>query len=416
MSALAATPDAYGGNGPLVLRVTWSLLAIATVLILIRTYIRLRLVSGGSLWSLFWAYCAWGPGVAAAVAITIGTHAGFGNHVQIVEEVGDPAKAGLYQWIWSACTSISLPIARFSVVAFLLDVQGRTHRSQRWIMFMLAGVGFVLNFVIVFIFFFQCDPPRKLWEPKTPGSCPLTQANYGVGTTSGGKQIDLGSFRASSAGWADHADLCIVLAWGAVTDLYLALWPVFLIYNLQIPVRLKVLLCTLMGLGVFTAVCSVVRTVKLKVVTGSKDPTYDAASLVIWGTVEDWIILIVSSVPAIWPCVQKILRLVNTSIGKKIISSKFLPSGGLDRPSAAVTSPDSSRSANGKRRFQYLGSSSSNTKSYDLEEDGIAMTQDIMVKHEDFDEGRDNDAHGVSNFDWRSLPAQAQAAKVSERI
>lgn len=49
-------------------------------------------------------------------------------------------------------------------------------------------------------------------------------------------------------------------AWGAAADLVLALYPAYLIWNLQMRLRLKIILICLMGLGVFTAVASLIKT------------------------------------------------------------------------------------------------------------------------------------------------------------
>ena len=137
--------------------------------------------------------------------------------------------------------------------------------------------------------------------------------------------------------------------------------------------------------------------------------------------VEDWIILIVSSVPAIWPLVQKGLRLVNNKVGKRVFGSKFLTGGTPSKPSGHITSGQSSHARSPERgnwsnikRFRHLGTSSSATKDYDVEEDGIAMTQDIMVKHDEIDSGADIEANASSNFDWRGPPQPA--AKVNEPI
>jgi uncharacterized membrane protein len=48
-------------------------------------------------------------------------------------------------------------------------------------------------------------------------------------------------------------DDVMFLAWSAVTDLLLAIYPVFIIWNLRTPRKRKVIISVLMGFGVFSA-------------------------------------------------------------------------------------------------------------------------------------------------------------------
>ena len=51
--------NAYGDNGPVVVKFVWSLIGVYTVLLALRTYVRLRLVRQGGLASLILAYVAY---------------------------------------------------------------------------------------------------------------------------------------------------------------------------------------------------------------------------------------------------------------------------------------------------------------------------------------------------------------------
>lgn len=62
-------------------------------------------------------------------------------------------------------------------------------------------------------------------------------------------------------------------AWNAATDVVLALYPIGILYKLRIPSKLKIGLGFLLGLGMFTAVCSIIKTVEFKAVAASEDPT-----------------------------------------------------------------------------------------------------------------------------------------------
>ena len=55
---------------------------------------------------------------------------------------------------------------------------------------------------------------------------------------------------------------CTSGAWGAFTDLCLATYPIYLVQDLQMQKRIKLLVSVLMGLGVFSAICSIITTKK----------------------------------------------------------------------------------------------------------------------------------------------------------
>lgn len=50
---------AYGGLGPTLLGVSWMEFSITTVIVALRAYTKVKLVSRGGSWALFWAVCAW---------------------------------------------------------------------------------------------------------------------------------------------------------------------------------------------------------------------------------------------------------------------------------------------------------------------------------------------------------------------
>lgn len=54
--------SAYGGKGPQLLGVSWSLTGLTTIIIALRTYVRFfmqREEYDKKSWDLFWAYAAW---------------------------------------------------------------------------------------------------------------------------------------------------------------------------------------------------------------------------------------------------------------------------------------------------------------------------------------------------------------------
>ena len=52
------------------------------------------------------------------------------------------------------------------------------------------------------------------------------------------------------------------LGWNAASDLSLALWPIAIVRRLQIPLKKKIGVCALMGMGVVAAALSIARAVE----------------------------------------------------------------------------------------------------------------------------------------------------------
>lgn len=68
-------------------------------------------------------------------------------------------------------------------------------------------------------------------------------------------------------------DLLIAVAWSAATDLILAAYPIIVFWNLQMPLRLKVGLCLLMGTGVFSCICACLKIYQIDRVNNVQDRT-----------------------------------------------------------------------------------------------------------------------------------------------
>ncbi|KAL9086439.1 MAG: hypothetical protein Q9159_004151 [Coniocarpon cinnabarinum] len=135
-------PQAYGGYGPMNVKFVWSMIGLYTIILGIRTYISLRIVRGGGQLSLVLAYVAWLWGIAGAALCTQQMYKGMGNHLKTVTAAGtNISELIFYQWIYHSVQTTAFPIARFSVLAFLLDVQGPTHHIMRRALIAMCSLG-----------------------------------------------------------------------------------------------------------------------------------------------------------------------------------------------------------------------------------------------------------------------------------
>ncbi|OQN97273.1 hypothetical protein B0A48_16815 [Cryoendolithus antarcticus] len=139
----------------------------------------------------------------------------------------------------------------------------------------LMGFIIISHFACTLVIILQCRPFRKSFEASIPGSClPLYPT------------------------W--NATAAITIA----CDIIIFLLPVPVFAKLQIDRRRKLGLIFLFVLGLFTTICSVMRMLQIRQV--AKDG--NNSTLVIWGTAEINVGIILTCLPTLVPLFRKHLR------------------------------------------------------------------------------------------------------------
>lgn len=90
------------------------------------------------------------------------------------------------------------------------------------------------------------------------------------------------SSRSVSAANTWYTNTNSIIAVFALADIVCALLPLGFIRALKRPTREKVVLGVLMGIGVFAALCSIMRAITYAKFLSSTDPAYHSADVVIW--------------------------------------------------------------------------------------------------------------------------------------
>ncbi|KAL4783632.1 hypothetical protein BJX76DRAFT_357780 [Aspergillus varians] len=278
----APSQDYYGGHGPGVVGVSIFFCCVATILIALRIYTYAVLVRNKGGWALVWAVVAWGLGLASTVLYCLAAKYGLGNHQSIVATAPHIDTALLFEWIAANTIYFSIAFAKISILMFILQVQGNANRFGKWLLIVVVTVNFICYIITVPINFVQCSPTRKLWQQTIPGNCDgVDRAFY----------------------WATFTG-----AWGTMADFLLACYPGVMIWNLKLRLRLKLTISILMGLGLVTGVCSLIKTIEFGRLRAVKDATYAIAPLMIYGMTEMWVVLIASSGAPLWPLARHVAR------------------------------------------------------------------------------------------------------------
>ena len=104
----------------------------------------------------------------------------------------------------------------------------------------------VIAMISIFVVFFQCDPPRMLWDPTIGGTCWSPDVFDGY--------------------------QYFVSAYTTLTDIILAIVPVSVFWKLQMPLSTKVNVCIMMSLTLLSAIFTIVKATYLHLFTDHTDP------------------------------------------------------------------------------------------------------------------------------------------------
>ena len=198
---------------------------------------------------------------------------GAGRHYETLDSL-EKVMAVKLNWVSQPFTIFSCGVGKISIALLLLRIMPKNKIRERFL-YTLITLLVIINTICVAFIFGQCSPARKLWEPSINGSCLKPYV-----------QQDVGFFQAS---------------FSAFSDFLLALFPLVIIYNLQMKLAIKVGLGCAMSLGLFATGAAIVKTIQLEDLTARDDYTYDTVNLVIWFSTEMYTVIIAACVPTLRP-------------------------------------------------------------------------------------------------------------------
>ncbi|KAF2178249.1 hypothetical protein K469DRAFT_600191, partial [Zopfia rhizophila CBS 207.26] len=167
---------------------------------------------------------------------------------------------GMFLWLAMMCAKVSI---------LLLYLRLSPYKYFRGITYGLLAIVIVYGFLGSFEFLFACQPIAKYWNHTIAhGSC-FNQSVF----------------------WLSNA------AANSATDIIMVFLPIFMLWNVRIPIRQKIGLMAIFMTGSFVSVTSIIRLyyqVKLK---GAKDGSWKAFTTAVWSTAELHVGLICTSLP-----------------------------------------------------------------------------------------------------------------------
>jgi hypothetical protein len=116
--------------------------------------------------------------------VTSNAHMGGFKHLIYI----DPSKlmqVGINNYAIQGLGIFAFGSAKLSVGYLILRLLPPAAKWRKWSVFFVIWFTFGFNMVFIFITFFQCSPPRALWNPTVPHTCwdPVAVANADYGGT-----------------------------------------------------------------------------------------------------------------------------------------------------------------------------------------------------------------------------------------
>ncbi|KAI0153242.1 integral membrane protein [Xylariaceae sp. FL1272] len=270
--------DAWAAEdkGPAIIQACWSVIAVSTLFVIARLYVRgvikkrLELDDYLIITSIACSY------LSTALS-TISVNSGDGKHFATLTTHQQEASI-----LWTTagfCPGVfSFGLPKLAVVVLLTRLlnPGRLHAAFLWflgittILVLAATVGVLVG---------RCQPAQAQWDFSiTDKTCFSTRT---------------------------LASYCIFAgSWSAFVDFYLAFYPSFVLFGLQMALKKKLVLSFALGIGSISGIVASYKTSRLYLLA-SPDFSYDTSDLVIWTVVEGSTIIIASSIPLLQPLFEK---------------------------------------------------------------------------------------------------------------
>ncbi|KAL4783830.1 hypothetical protein BJX76DRAFT_243187 [Aspergillus varians] len=349
-----ADPD----RGWLVLAVSWPLFSVCAILILLRVWVRTRIIKSWGLDDPFIVLAMLCATINTALATT-SAHYGTGRHANDLTDY-QRIQSIKFNWLSQGFHVMASNWGKVSVGLFLLRIIKKVKHHEP-AMYATIVILTIINSVCVYTIYGQCTPAARLWDPNVDGSCwdPNIQKDYAF-------------FQGSIS---------------AFSDLAFAVYPLFTIWGLQMALRVKIGLGFVLSLGVVAMIAAIVKTVNLASLSARADYPWDTVDLTIWIAVEQYLIILAAFIPTLTPLFNIVIR----QRSSKKSSSNNTPGLSHSRQTGRSQAYNALASrSNGQQEYQwtaskphriYAASDSEDPMILRAEEgEGIMMTTEIHVQ------------------------------------
>ena len=181
-----------------------------------------------------------------AATSTVSVHYGYGQHYAKLSE-SNAEKALMWNMISFIFGIISFAIPKLAIAALLGRLLNPTF-WQKVIMWSLTGMVTAIAIANIIIYLTQCKPVEGLFKPlmveSGAATCRDIMPLIHFATFNGGARLLFNHtiFHSSDNNY-------VSLAFSAFVDLYLAIYPGYILFHLQMSLRKRIALSAALGLG-----------------------------------------------------------------------------------------------------------------------------------------------------------------------
>ncbi|KAK3379686.1 hypothetical protein B0T24DRAFT_695633 [Lasiosphaeria ovina] len=264
----------YGGLGPMVNAVLWVHVVVFAVFVGLRLHTRISILNAAGA-DDYLIIVALVLQIVYTIFVTVATQYGLGQHFA---EVGNPeaySTAVMYEVFSQVAGLMVIGVGKLAVGVFLLRIV--VVRVQIFIIWLFLGFTVFITLFASITVVVQCIPVQRTWNPTVPGHC-----------------------------WLDFSKVGLTVgSWFVVADFGFAILPWFVVWNLKMKRKEKLLVACGLSLGVIAGACGIVRTVALNGLN-TAEYIYDTVPMLLWSATESTVTIMCSSIPVLRPLYVKV--------------------------------------------------------------------------------------------------------------
>ncbi|KAI1371303.1 hypothetical protein F4677DRAFT_464403 [Hypoxylon crocopeplum] len=263
-------------RGPDILGAVVSTTLVALIAVCARLFVRIRMIrSTGT--DDYVMLAAMIISLSGMGVIIVEVHYGAGRHVAYLDP--EVNKFGLkLNFISQPLYLVSISMVKMSIGLFLIRINSSIYYKRIVLGVILFLIAYTLACFATLML--QCSNLAILWDSSIQATCWSQSTLQGL----------------------SYANSTV----NVTTDLFFALLPIPMLWNVKIKTRIKISLFCVLGLGIFASAASIVKTVYLTNYGKTGDVLWDSANLTIWNVVEANTGITAACLPCIKPMLKPI--------------------------------------------------------------------------------------------------------------
>ncbi|KAL4921360.1 hypothetical protein BDW62DRAFT_219511 [Aspergillus aurantiobrunneus] len=316
-------------------------------------------------WDDFFIFFSLALSIIAAALVSYSVTLGLGRHTAaVVAEHGMDrvAQASRWQILGYPFNIGSYSFPNISIAILINSLLDPNPLRARLLLGMTI-LQVVFAMVSVLLIFLQCSPTAGLWNHTIESTCWPQSIFYDFSYWVG--------------------------AYTTMTDIILAIVPISVFWKLQMRRSTKVGVCIMMGLTLLSAIVTVVKTTYLPLFTDQEDPLYNVTPLVVWGLIEQNVVIVAACIPTLRPFFRHAFGSkgsTNNTSSKQTGSGIKLASSVRPKRLASVT--ELALETQNETRFDAERGSNDSRR-------GIWQTREVIVESDDEGESTRGKLRGV---------------------